>query len=527
MSVPVRSVFFRYRLVAVGFCALAITLLTVSPASAHARLETVAPANESTVSSMPTEVVLRFDEPVALDLGAGIRVFGPTGRRVDRSVSRLRDLAKAVTVSVDDAGPGSYTVAWRVVSEDSHVLRGSSVFHVRTKTGAVGITSTPPKSLAWLGWFARFLALGAATTLFGVALTAAVVLGKEGARLRRVAMVAGVALIIGAGLRFAVQVALASGRGLLDAVGLWGDSVSSTRPGTLDAWRVAAALIALVGVVRWSKREGPRIAAVGSIAAMITNSLGGHAWTAATRAATVALDVVHQGAAAAWAGGLVALLVVLRVAPEQTAEFVARFGRIALLSAGLLLATGAWASFVHVGSIGALMSTGYGRLVVAKFIGFGLMGPLGWTNRRRLASLVSAARSTLRLEVSVAALVLAVTASLVGAVPVQGGSRDPFYTRVETATMAVDVTVLPAKVGLNTMHLYFYDSEGNPDRVDVATARVAIADIPPRRINLLPITGDHFSAGGFTLPTKGVWTLTLNMQRQGKTESFTIEVPVK
>ena len=304
----IRIVVRPFRWLAVGFLAVILAVVVATPSLAHANLDTVAPANESLAALMPTEVVLRFDEPVTLDLGAGIRVFGPKGQRVDRPVSRLRDLGKAVAVAVDDAGPGTYTVAWRVVSEDAHVLRGSSVFHVQIETGAVDTTVKSSPAVSFAGWFARFLVVCAATLLLGSAIFAMFVLAPGGqGTLRVVVSVGTVMLLIGAVVRFGVQVASASGRGLFDAFGLWGEAVSSTRPGSLDAFRIGAAVIAVLGGYRWPHREGPRLVAIGALASIAANSLGGHAWTAASRGSTVAADVAHQVAAGAWAGGVVAL----------------------------------------------------------------------------------------------------------------------------------------------------------------------------------------------------------------------------
>ena len=72
VTVIIRSVVHRRRMLAVGFVgfvAVVLSVFGVTAASAHATLETVAPANESVLAAMPTEVALRFDEPVALDLG--------------------------------------------------------------------------------------------------------------------------------------------------------------------------------------------------------------------------------------------------------------------------------------------------------------------------------------------------------------------------------------------------------------------------------------------------------------------------
>ncbi len=512
----------------VSCAALLLVACLASAASAHASLETVAPANDSVVASVPKEVVLRFDEAVALDLGAGIRVFGPNGKRVDRSVSQLRDRKRAVAVAIDSGGSGTYTVAWRVVSEDSHVLRGSSVFHVTTKTGSVEQSTTASAAQTVIGWLARFLILAAASILLGSALLAMPsALSAHRHSLHATVAVAAALLALGAGSRFAVQVSNASGRNLAGAVSLWGEAASSTRPGSLDALRVAGSLLALLGALLWMRRLGPSLAGFGAVVSIVANSLGGHSWTASTRGGSVVADVVHQAAAAGWAGGLVALMMVLRAGGDQRSLFVERFGRIAALSAVLLFATGVRATYSLVGSIDLITSTTYGRLVLLKLVGFLAMGALGWTNRRRLRSVILDRSGTVVAEALVAALVLVVTASLVGAVPARAGSREPFYTESQMGSFVVDVTVLPAAVGSNILHLYFYDETGNPQDVDVATASIAIGDIPPRRISLVPVSGDHYSAIGFSLPLKGTWILTLQAAREGRAETITLEVPIK
>ncbi len=527
-------------LAAVVLAILAATVsapLLVTAASAHASLETVAPANDSIVASPPKEVVLRFDEPVALDLGGGIRVFDPSGRRVDRSVSMLRDRKRSVAVAMDDGGLGTYTVAWRVVSEDSHVLRGSSVFHIKTKTGPVETESRTSQANNILGWFARYLILAAATALLGSAVFVQVAVARQDRhQLRSVVIAAALALGLGSLLRFAVQVASTSGRGLLDAASLWGEAATSTRPGSLDAWRIGGAFMAVIGASMWMRRFGPQAVVLGAAVSVAVTALGGHAWTAANRSGAVVADVVHQLAAAGWVGGLLALAVLLRASRKRVGEtesqsllahYVDRFGRIAMLCVALLFVTGVRGAYSLVGSIDLLTSTTYGRLVLLKLTGFFLMGALGWVNRRRLAALLVDGSRTVFAEGTVALLVLGVTASLVGAVPARAGSQEPFYTRAETATFIVDVTVLPATIGSNTLHLYFFDETGNPQSVDVATASIGFGDIPARRVSLVPISGDHYSAIGFSLPMKGLWTLTLQAVREGQTETVTLEVPVK
>lgn len=108
-------------MLAVGVIAL---VASAAPASAHAGLVRVVPGDGSTVTSAPTRVQLIFDE----DLGtpADIVVTGPSGDRVERGTVQVR--GKTAGIAVEASASGSYTVAFRVVSEDGHPVAGETTF---------------------------------------------------------------------------------------------------------------------------------------------------------------------------------------------------------------------------------------------------------------------------------------------------------------------------------------------------------------------------------------------------------------
>jgi copper transport protein len=79
--------------------------------------------------------------------------------------------------------------------------------------------------------------------------------------------------------------------------------------------------------------------------------------------------VLHLLAMAVWLGGLAALLTVLYRTPEELpAPAVARFSRLALTSVAVLVVTGAYQSWRGLGSLDALTSTPYGRLLTTKLV---------------------------------------------------------------------------------------------------------------------------------------------------------------
>ncbi|MXV95838.1 MAG: hypothetical protein F4Y07_02205 [Gemmatimonadetes bacterium] len=137
-------------------------------------------------------------------------------------------------------------------------------------------------------------------------------------------------------------------------------------------------------------------------------------------------DILHVLAAGSWIGGLLFVLVADAAARRLSgdgggvlADVVPRFSSVALVSAGLLAATGTLASFVHIESVGALFTSTYGRLLLAKVTLVLLAMVMGAMNWRRLTPLLleedvdAPIRRNAMRELVVAQLVIVVTAVLV------------------------------------------------------------------------------------------------------------------
>jgi putative copper export protein len=162
--------------------------------------------------------------------------------------------------------------------------------------------------------------------------------------------------------------------------------------GSLDQVRalaVAVVLTALLAVVLSGCRTvtGARFALVLTAAALTGPLLTGHGAIARTSVwsvlATASL-VVHVVAATMWVGGLGA---VLRYARERPA--VERFSRLALSCAIAMGVTGPLTAEIHLGGredgwglLTQWVTSGYGALVFAKTVAFGLLVTVGWWHRR-------------------------------------------------------------------------------------------------------------------------------------------------
>jgi copper transport protein len=103
-------------------------LLAAATALAHTELKESAPADESALETPPKEVMLHFS--------AAVRLTALTVTKRDEAAVDLSPLptgsTERFTVSVPDLAAGAYTVDWRALAGDGHVLRGAFTFTVGT-----------------------------------------------------------------------------------------------------------------------------------------------------------------------------------------------------------------------------------------------------------------------------------------------------------------------------------------------------------------------------------------------------------
>jgi copper transport protein len=201
----------------------------------------------------------------------------------------------------------------------------------------------------------------------------------------------------------------------------------------------------------------------------------------------------------------------------------------------VVVVSGVVSGWQQVRTLDGLTSTAYGRLLLAKVAGVAVMVVLGWVNRSRLVPQVRRAVApltrSLRVETAVAALVLAVTAALIHQAPPRAtGDSGPFTTTVEVDGTEMAATVDPATAGLNDIHLYFTTAAGGgpaePLDVDAVQVTAGTTGVPPRRLPVTPISTDHVTVSGASLPSAGTWTVEVTAVRAGEPLVYSFEVPI-
>ncbi len=287
----------------------------------------------------------------------------------------------------------------------------------------------------------------------------------------------------------------------------------------------------------------------------LTPALAGHASTQDPRALLIPTDVLHVLGMSVWIGGIVAAVLALPAATralpgeERTrllAAVLSRFSRLALLAVCVLVATGTVQSIMHLADLNDLLDTAFGRAVLIKIGLMLLLIGLGAYNQRRsvprLRRLAERGESpggagvglrrALRAEMALLAAVLGVTAALVSYPPPSTADAGPFVTTKSVGPLELQVTVDPAELGRNEMHLYLFRARDGTQFNGTKELRIRMTlpskDIGPLAARPVKAGPGHYVVPATDFGVKGDWELRFT----GRVSEFdqyetTVEVPIK
>jgi copper transport protein len=411
-----------------GVRALATLLPLLVPAAfpaaalAHASLLRSDPAAGTVVAHAPGRIVLHFDEPVQ---DAGTTVVARSGASVLAGRARVAlGNSRALVVPLRRGlGNGDYTVRWRVVSADGHIVSGVVAIGVGRGRPPPQAATTESSALDWPFLVARFAYfLGLMLLVGGAVFRVAVfrpVIGtvpgrpramaelREGARANSLLLGAAALMLAGGWIALTRQGAEVAGVSFWQAFnhhGPIGSALGATRFGRefgrgIDLGAAFCVATAATFGLAHRSRVAALVLAVPAAGlgawAVIVPGLSGHAGDPGLGLPAIAVDALHTAAAAVWIGGLVQLVLVTPHATrglpdgERTrvrTALTSRFSRIALASVAVLAATGVGRSLWAVSSPEELWQTGYGRALLVKTGLLACVVALAYVNRRRLTA---------------------------------------------------------------------------------------------------------------------------------------------
>lgn len=596
----------RLLLALVGAVAALVAL--AGPAAAHAVVVSSSPGDQERLTTAPRDVSITFSEDITT-IGNGIQVLDGNGNVVDDGDPTRPD-ARTLAVGLRDGlGNGTYIASYRVISADGHPVNGGIVFAVGAGSSLDATQpSTGDPAYETMGAVFRFVTYLGALLAAGVAFFLAFIddAGPEQRTLFLLVRTSAPLAAVGALGTVVAQTALATGGGL----GAAGD-LSLVRQALVNGlgWNVAVLLVGLAALLIALELRGVGAQVLvfyGALATCASFALWGHASDGPDRWLAMVAAALHVVVAAIWIGGLVALAITLRARsraataptsvdadadadadasvavgagspatatavlerpdpqavddeapdPYETGRIVARFSTAAAVSVTLLTLAGVGLAWTQLGGLGNLVTTTYGRLLLAKVLVAALVGVVAVYNHQwllpqlgdeeedfvqgelgngpaapapRWARLVR----TTRLEAAGLVVVLAITAVLVNVAPGRAGqvAAGPFnQTQTLDGGNRLNVVVSPALTGTNNIHLTYSTPTGTPFAVQKVEVQMSLQEpnIGPITRQAQPAGPGHYLIDSTNdLSVAGTWTINVVTRITDFTQETTaFQVPI-
>jgi copper transport protein len=525
-------------------------------AAAHAYPITTSPAIGGVVKASPKVVSITYDEAVTVP---SLAVYDAAGKVVSSSTV-AHPAPDEIDVAIGGRLPeGTYTVAWRVTSADTHIVHGVYRFSVGKRGSAGGIGAKllsqqqVPEGLALGFGVVRFLNLALLLLCAGGAIMLCWVLRdadeRVGKALLRTLTIAAALLALVAVVGLPFQAAEANGTGLGGGFARTAlEAVRHQRFGEL--WLVRAWMAVVFGLLAlslqlWERRQLGRrlLLAVVGVCLLLTSADSGHASVSGTLAFVA--DGVHITGAAIWLGGLAFVIAAIVLSRAENrwalaAVSVPRFSLMAMIAIPLLGAAGIVSAYLEVRVWRGLWETTYGVLILVKIaIALPLLALGAFNNRVSVPALRAGAASpatptrflrAVGTELALLLAVLAVTAALIDEAPAKGvlstttpqptaltahGSAGPFRTTV---------TLRPALAGTNTVDMRVTSARHlTIGEVDLAAVSPG-GKLKPVNLNVAQLSATRFRVAKATLRPPGRWELEMTV-RHGLTE-WLARIPV-
>jgi copper transport protein len=349
-----------------------VALAFPAAASAHATLRSTSPHFGHELQRAPGVVRLHFDQHVKILPGA-VQVLSGVG---ENFAGAARVQGTSVVAPVRALKVGAYTVRWRAVSADSHVVSGVWTFGVGvpappvTEAFGAGGPTTTEHVVRWLWFLGMALAIGTLGFRLVCLRGVAVPLELD----RRFAVAAGVGLVVTLQAGIAAF-SLRSEDALQLPFGkfLYGDlsPIAATRFGrAFVVMTLGFALVLALVYLAWLLDRAVLFVPAFVLSLLLVGglSLSGHdAVDAGSSWKTEVADWVHIASASLWIGGLAAMVALLWYgAPQLRRVAFGRFSQMATVLIALVLGAGIYLSIVRLPQLSDLWSERYGQVLLVK-----------------------------------------------------------------------------------------------------------------------------------------------------------------
>jgi copper transport protein len=503
---------------------LALALLP-RQVEAHASLIDSAPSDGALLKESPSSIELTFNEPVE-PLTLMLVDPGGDARRLDAgSEARPKITLRAPT----GLARGTHLLSWRVVSADGHPVGGSIAFSIGQASGgdatasdaaASLVTATNPLSLIAARWLMLLgLGIGVAGAWYVVHLPEA-----EQSFVQHAVLIALGVGAVAALANIGLEGLEAHGLGLnAFRRSLTWRTGGRTHQGLTAELAILAMMIAAIALYLPRGMPATATSLVALLLAPIALIVSGHAATAPPAWLMPAVVAGHVAAVALWLGALLPLAFA-SLRPQSDLKLLATFSKGAVPVFACIVITGLVLAVVQAGSFSALLTTGYGRLLLAKLALVAIVLGIAAANRYRLTEPALSgdgrARATLgrniAAEVLVAIVILAIVASWRITPPPRALAqmREPkFQIHMHGTDAMASVLIQPARVGPVKVVIEPKTSDLAPLRVKEVSLSLTgeTPGVEPLKRDAKGIGGEQWEIEGLTIPSPGRWRLRVDL----------------
>ncbi|WML56146.1 copper resistance CopC/CopD family protein [Neobacillus sp. PS2-9] len=455
--------------------------------SAHAYIKKSTPSENETLSKLPENVTIEFDEPIQPSFHS-IEVFDSKGNRVDQKNGHIDTKnSSVIECDLNDHLPnGTYRIQWRVVSSDGHPVQGVIPFQIG------GLESNPKSSNnnqeskgytpEWDLLSIRWLQYVSNACLVGALFFYLFVLHKDLVTnlwvmdaVKKIVTFSFLTLSLSMLLSLPLQATIESGLPWSEVLSIrvLREMLENTLFGKTWIIQIDGLFLLCISTYLVIKKRLDKpillwMTLILGVGLLLSKSFTSHAAASTNRFYSISLDFLHLLSASIWIGSLLSLATLIPLSKKKESktvfiETIKRFSKWGIVLVIILAATGFMSSLSYIPNFRTLVSTDYGRVLTGKILLFLLMIIFAMANfvkgRRRRET---GWRSTLWGELILGLIVLGLSVLLTN-LPTAMASPGPFK---ETKTIQhgtrITFEATPNVIGENTFELWLKDEKGRP-----------------------------------------------------------------
>jgi len=522
-------------------CLLCLLCLSVSlhPAKgfAHSTLINAVPAESSSLSASPPQIILTFNERLEKELYA-IKVMDTNDKSVTANKAVMSLDQTKVMLSLPALPKGTYTVSYKIISADGHPVGGSYVFTFGHTVEGEGAPQTPAVQIGgglttdityaqvlllisrivfyssflgligWIFWVHSYKTEDMEIRLFD---------RKRALFLQRILLLSLLLMIYTQALD------------MLDDW-QWHDVASlffSTNVGI--SWLVTLGLSLIGFGLLLRSKLFDSLWVLLMLAAKVAN---GHAMSFSPRSDMIVFDFLHLLFASVWVGGLLYIVFHWRKYHNYTLKFIPLFSRYALISlvfltiSGTLYALGILPkiSYVLYSQWGILLLSKIG-LVVLVFASGGILRYFMKKNREK------SLQRMFKMDVSLMILILTVVGVLTYLHPLPANKA--LYWHVMGSNIHMTMEITPNEPGKNLFYVQVWlpENQPKPKSVHLALTDESDADLGAIAVPIAESPADYdpnvysgflsytYTATGPYLPFAGKWGIEVTVMDANDNET--------